>query len=183
MFLNAIVALGGALFSLVSEPAASRFQSEMQASVLASNFELRSYSYEFETRAGFDALTSRAEELSRFVASRVQELCIQKRYSMFACAEGTAELTRESPHVYEGDGAASVFANWIYAVDGENWYEFAPMSSFVSAYVNHANRKLWVWPSFRPDEVLVSDFSTNGLPVVANSELLTVTIWTLNLKD
>lgn len=79
--------------------------------------------------------------------------------------------------------AADALAEWIYRVDGDNWYDFTSLLRETTNYLAKRDRELFVLRGFSPYTVLVDTLSTEDLPIVLDLVEGTVTLWTLELAD
>lgn len=79
--------------------------------------------------------------------------------------------------------AANVLAEWIFSVDGDNWYGFNSLLRETTNYLVKGNRELFMLRGFSPYNVLVDALSTEDLPIVLDLAEGTVTLWTLELAD
>lgn len=79
--------------------------------------------------------------------------------------------------------AANVLAEWIFRVDGDNWYDFNSLLRETTNYLVKRDRELFMLRGFSPYNVLVDTLSTEDLPIVLDLVEGTVTLWTLELAD
>lgn len=79
--------------------------------------------------------------------------------------------------------AADALAEWIFRVDGDNWYDFNSLLRETKNYLVKRDRELFMLKGFSPYTVLVDTLSTEDLPIVLDLAEGTVTLWTLELAD
>jgi hypothetical protein len=178
-----IVSLLNAAFALTPQPDALQFQFAMSSHVLSENFEITPYSYQIDDVAFYNAISTQTQSLTSFVAQRIHDICMSQNRPPKSCNRASQKLFH-TPFVRFSDAAATdQLSNWIYSIDGDNWYQFQPMREVVENYLNTPQHELVFFPNFNPEGVLVNDLSTEGQAVVFNHTTRSVTIWTINLRD
>ncbi len=179
MFLSLL----NAAFALTPQPDATQFQHAMASRVLSSNFQIAAYSYHIEDSAAYSNITKHSHAMGLFVAERVRDICKSQNRSRTNCDHAYQNLVQASFTRLSDTSAVQQFSNWIYALDGDNWYQFENLKNLVDDYLNTTQHELVFFPTFQSEGVLVNDLGAEGQSVIFNHETQSVTIWTLNLRD
>jgi hypothetical protein len=177
------VSLLNSVFALTAQPDAIQFQFAMSSRILSENFEITPYSYQIDDISLYKSIISNPNSLTSFIAQRIRDICTGQKRGSDVCDTASQNLLHVPVMRLTSNAASEHFSNWIYSLDGDNWYQFYPMRDVVDNYLNTQNHELVFFPSFRPEGVLVNDLSAEGQAVVFNHSTQSITLWTINLRD
>lgn len=127
-------------------------------------------------RAVYDVCMARVAKNAAI--SRIGELLTVQH-----CERAVAQVKVMPLQRFVQRDAANVLAEWIFRVDGDNWYDFNSLLRETTNYLAKRDRELFMLRGFSPYNVLVDTLSTEDLPIVLDLVEGTVTLWTLELAD
>ena len=99
------------------------------------------------------------------------------------CERSVAQIKDRPLERFVRGAAADALAEWVFRVDGDNWYRFDSLLRETRNYLVKPDRELFMLRGFSPRDVLVDTLSTEDLPVVIDLAEGTFTLWTLELAD
>ena len=185
-----------AAVNAVNSGSAQEFKRHMYTTDIftGENFRLTPYTTRFQPEiisgpALYDA--SIKEQLARTVyavcmaraAKNAATIRTDGSLTVQHCERAAAQVKVMPLERFAENGAANAFAEWIFRVDGDNWYGFNSLLRETRNYLVKRDRELFMLKGFSPDNVLVDALSTEDLPLVLDLVECTVTLWTLELAD
>ncbi len=169
---------------VVSESrAAIAYQQDLFKSILSHNYLLNHYSYALANAADVGVIVSRSGEFKKFVSGKVQDICLSQNRPEEECRSASQKMRVSAVEVWDNQDASFVLANWLYKLDGENWYYFSDLQRKTSSYFEGGTRKLFVVKGWDAGGVLANGLTVPDFPVVVDIRDNTVTLWTNELND
>lgn len=182
--------------SAVNSESAQEFKRQMYTTDIftGENFRLTPYTapFQLETLPGpllYDAAIKKQLERTVYdvcmarVAKNAAIVGIGGLLTVQQCERAVTQVKVMSLQRFVRSEAANALAEWIFRVDGDNWYGFNSLLRETTTYLVKRDRELFMLRGFSPYDVLVDTLSTEDLPIVLDLAEGTATLWTLELAD
>lgn len=169
--------------------AAEFFREFMTEEVLPGNWQIDSFSANFEEEKDFLNTVDYRCNFVDFVAKQVEQFGTE-RFGNSTAAELAGQLLKRTyvEHFPDPHFGSYAFAFWFYQFDADNWFTFENVREATELYLNYyANwddrLEFFLFKGFDDAGILANAVSHGDLPVVVNYGEQAITIWSSRLLD